>query len=492
MIGARNIVFALVAIIAAGCVTVGPDYRKPELPLPEAWSRTGSSDNSATLSFRAEELSRWWECMGDPVLTGLIEQAIKEGTDLRAARARLMEARARAGLAGAQLFPSLTGSASGSRSKSSREVGSGNTRTFYSIGFDASWELDVFGGIRRGIEAAHADLEGAEAVLYATQVSLAAEVALNYVTARSYMERLYIARKNLESQSETLQLTDWRNQAGLASSLVVDQARTNLEQTRSRIPALSIGLAEAENRLAVLLGRAPGAVREILSTEALVPEVPDSIAIGIPVQALGNRPDVRIAERKLAAETARVGQAIAARYPGFSVNAYIGLEALTLGGLDSGNAIARSVMGRMFGTIFDAGRLRRQVEIRDAIQEQALIAYEASVLAALEDVENALVSLSENRNQQAALQSAAEAAHNAALLARHLYTGGMIDFQTVLDTERTQFTVEENLAIAKANGASALIRLYKALGGGWSPAEASVVEDATNGDGNGKIDGGGT
>ena len=490
MIGARKIVFAAVTIMAAGCVTVGPDYRKPELPVPEVWSRTGSADNSIA-PYRAEELSRWWERLGDPVLTSLIEQALKNGTDLRAAQARLMESRARAGLAGAQMFPSLTASASGSRSKGSRETGSGNTRVFFSAGFDASWEIDVFGGIRRGIEAAKADLEGAEASLYATRVSLAAEVALNYVTARSYMERLEIARKNLESQSETRQLTDWRNQAGLVSSLDVDQARTNLEQTRSRIPALNIGLAEAENRLAVLLGQAPGAVREMLSSEAPVPAVPDAIAIGIPAQALGNRPDVRIAERKLAAETARVGQAIAARYPGFSVNASLGLEALTIGALDSGRAVARSIVGRMFGTLFDGGRLRRQVEIRDAIQEQALIAYEASVLAALEDVENALVSLSENRNQQEALQAAAEAANNAALLARHRYTGGMIDFQTVLDTERTQFTVEENLAISRANGASSLIRLYKALGGGWPSADASAVENS-NDDAEGQTDGGGT
>ena len=487
MIGARNIVFAAVAVIAAGCAMVGPDYRKPELPVPEAWSRTGSPDNS---SLQTEELSRWWECMGDPVLTSLIEQALKGGTDLRVAQARLMEARARAGFAGAQMFPSLTASASGSRSKGSKETGSGNTRTFYSVGFDASWELDVFGGIRRGIEAAQADLESAEAGFYATQVSLAAEVALNYVTARSYMERLDIARKNLASQSETHQLTDWRNQAGLASSLDVEQAYTNLEQTRSRIPALSISLAESENRLAVLLGQVPGAVHEMLSSEAPVPSVPDTIAIGIPAQALGNRPDVRVAERKLAAETARVGQAIAARYPGFSLHASFGLEALTLGGLDSGNAIARSIMGRAFGTLFDGGRLRRQVEIRDAIQEQALITYEASVLAALEDVENALVSLSENKNQQEALQSATEAARNAALLARHLYTGGMIDFQTVLNTERTLFTVEENLAIAKASGTSSLIRLYKALGGGWSPMDASAVESAKD-DGDGEMDGGG-
>jgi NodT family efflux transporter outer membrane factor (OMF) lipoprotein len=284
---------------------------------------------------------------------------------------------------------------------------------------------------------------------------------------------------------ETLQLTDWRNQAGLASSLDVEQARSNLEQTRSRPPVLRTGLAEAENRLAVLLGKAPGTVRGSLSTGAPVAAVPDAGATGIPAQKLANRPDISSSERRLAAETARVGQAVAARYPGFSLNGSIGLEAFTLGALGNGSAVTRSILGNVFVTVFDGGRLRKQVEIQDALQEQALIAYEASVLTALEEVENALVSLYESRNQQAALRFAAEAARNAALLARFRYNGGLIDFQTVLDTERTQFTVEESLAIAKADGASSLIRLYKALGGGWSPMAATAGEV-------GNKDGGGT
>ena len=476
MIGARNLVFAAAAaVIAAGCA-VGPDYRKPELSVPAGWV---GADNSI-MSSRVEELSRWWKCLDDPVLTNLIEQALNDGTDMRAARAKLVEARARRGLAGAQMFPTLTASGSGSRSRGSKETGSGTTRTFYSAGFDASWEPDIFGGVRRGIEAAQADLEGAEAGMYGTQVSLAAEVALNYVEARSYQERLAIAEKNFASQTETYDLTKWRNQAELASSLDVERARTNLEQTRSRIPALGISLAEAENRLAVLIGRAPGAVHEMLSAEAPVPDVPETVAVGIPAQALANRPDIRVAERRLAAETARVGQVMANRYPGFSLSASFGVEALTIGALDSGRALTRGIVGRVFGTLFDGGRLRRKVDIQSAVQEQALIAYEASVLVALEEVENALVSLYENRRQQAALQSAVESAHNAALLARHLYTGGMIDFQVVLDSERTQFTVEESLATAKAGGASSLIRLYKALGGGWQSQDASAAKADEN------------
>jgi outer membrane protein TolC len=196
---------------------------------------------------------------------------------------------------------------------------------------------------------------------------------------------------------------------------------------------------------------------------------------------LRQRPDVQAAERKLAAETARVGQAMAARYPGFTLSGSIGLEALTLGALGTSGAVTRSLLTNVAGVIFDGGRLRRQVEIQDAVQEQALIGYEAAVLIALEDVENALVSLADNRQRQAALRDAADAAQNAAVLARHRYTGGLIDFQSVLDTERTVLTVEDNLATAEAEGASALIRLYKALGGGWSPESSGDAAAITTG-----------
>jgi outer membrane protein TolC len=196
---------------------------------------------------------------------------------------------------------------------------------------------------------------------------------------------------------------------------------------------------------------------------------------------LRQRPDVQAAERKLAAETARVGQAMAARYPGFTLSGSIGLEALTLGALGTSGAVTRSLLANVAGVIFDGGRLRSQVEIASAIQEQALIEYEAAVLTALEDVENALVSLDENRRRQAALRDAAEAARNAALLARHRYTAGLVDFQPVLDTERTVLTVEDSLASAYAEGATALIRLFKALGGGWSPASSGDAAENTTG-----------
>jgi len=462
-----------VALMVSGCAAVGPDYVSPTPDVPAAWQR-GDMTAGVTTAETIGDVSQWWLHFSDPRLSELIEQSLRGNTDLRSAQARLREARARRVLAGANLFPTVTTSASARQSKGSAEVGSGNTTELYSAGFDASWEPDVFGGVRRGTEAAQVDLEASTASLYNTQVSLVAEVARNYVELRAFQTRLAIARNNLASQAETLQLTDWRAQAGLVSSLDVEQARANVEQTRAQIPSLETSLAESEHRLAILLGQAPGALREKLAAPAPIPTVSDQVAIGIPADVLRRRPDVRAAERQLAAETARIGQAEAARYPNFTLSGSIGLEALSLGAL-GGNAVTRSLLASVRQTIFDAGRLRQQVEIQNAIQERALVSYEAAVLTALQDVENALVSLANSRDRQAALRSAVEAARNAALLARNRYASGLIDFQTVLNTERTVLTIEDSLASAEAEGATALVQLYKALGGGWPAATSDAA-----------------
>lgn len=402
-----------------------------------------------------------------------MEEALLASPDLHSARARLREARARRAVTASGRFPSVEASGTASRSRSSEEAGSGATRNFFSAGFDASWELDVFGGVRRSIEAADADLESSRASLHDTRVSLLAEVALNYIDVRTQHIRIGIARSNLATQSETLQLTAWRAEAGLASSQDVEQARSNREQTRAQVPSLETGLAEAEHRLDILLGEAPGTLHARLAVAADLPAVPDQIAVGIPADALRQRPDVRAAERRLAAETARVGVAEAARYPGFRLSGSIGLEALTLGALGSSRAATSSLLGGITAPIFDAGRLRKQVEIQEAVREQAQVAYEQTVLGALQDVENALVALARNRERREALTNAVASARNAAQWARQRYSAGLIDFQSVLDTERSVLSVEDSLASTRADGVLALIRLYKALGGGWSSDSAS-------------------
>jgi NodT family efflux transporter outer membrane factor (OMF) lipoprotein len=465
----------------AGCA-VGPTYHKPETEAPAKWSRLETTATPPANAGARGDLGQWWRGLHDPLLSELVDRAQRRNLDLRKAQARLREVRARLGVAGAARFPSVEASASASRSGSSAgpAVAGGNTAAItgnqFSVGFDASWELDVFGGVRRSIEAAEADEESVMASLDDARVSLVAEVARNYVEVRSLQIRLGIARTNLASQTETLELTELRAQAGLVNSQDVEQARSNREQTLAQTPSLEISLAEAEHRLDILLGEAPGALHARLSAGGPLPEVPSRVAVGIPADTLRQRRDVRAAERKLAAETARVGVAEAARYPSFKLSGSIGLEALVQGG--SGSAgVFYSLLGGITAPIFNAGRLKNQVVAQDAVREQAQVAYAQTVLTALQEVENALVSLARNRERGEALTRAAEAARTAAELARQRYGAGVIDFQSVIDTQRTVLSVEDSLASTRADSVLALIRLYKALGGGWSEQTESQPAD---------------
>ncbi len=464
----HHLLILLACARLTACMAVGPDYVPPELEVPAAWQQVDPATHPATHAAATEALSRWWQGLNDPMLSALVDEALQAAPDLRNAQARLRESRARRAVAASDQYPSVTASGTGRRSRSSEETGSGDTRSLYNAGFDATWELDVFGGVRRGVEAADADLAASVENLRDARVSLAAETALNYVEVRALQTRLAIARDNLASQSETLQLTSWRYQAGLVGSQDVEQARTNLEQTRSQIPSLEISLAEAEHRLDILFGHPPGTLHARLAEPAPLPAAPERIAVGIPADTLRQRPDVKAAERKLAAETARVGVAEAARYPAFKISGSIGVEALELSALGNRGAATTSLLAGITAPVFNAGRLRNQVRIQDAVREQALVAYEKAVLTALQEVENALVAIARNDERTRALASAVASAENAAELARQNYSAGLIDFQSVLNTERTVLSVSDSLANTRADGLLALIRLYKALGGGWS------------------------
>ncbi len=462
----RRAIFALLGLALSSCAAVGPDYQPPKIAVPAAWNNSGG--NIAQQD--REDLEEWWRNLKDPLLTELIEEALRTSPDILSARSKLREARARRAIAGADYYPTVAGSGSASRSKSSTETGSGKIHELYQAGFDASWELDIFGGVRRNVEAAQSAFQASTASLADTRVSLAAEVATNYIQIRSQQVRLKITRANLASQEETLQLTQWRAQAGLVSSQDVEQARSNLEQTRAQLPSLEISQIQAEHALEILLGKPPGALQQRLATAANLPLIPNRLAIGIPADTLRQRPDIRVAERNLAAETARLGVAEAARYPTFKLSGSIGLEALTLSGLLNSGADKASLLGGITAPIFNAGKLRNQVEVQDAVREQARISYEQSVLSALSEVENALVSLDRSGSQSEALAAATTAAQNAADLAKQRYSAGLIDFQAVLDAERTVRSNADSLATARADRVLALIRLYKALGGGWQPA----------------------
>jgi len=472
--GAVAAVVSLVLLLN-GCIAP-TRAAKPAITVPPSWN----SVNADTVQSPAGDLSQWWKRFGDDILSDLIGQALKNNTSLRTARANLREARAERNLAAANRFPTVTASLSGTGNASNSPGGS--TGNVLSEGLDASWEPDVFGSYGNALKAARADVGNSEATLQNTLVSLVAEVALDYVDLRSYQMRLEISRQNAASEAETLQITEWRAQAGLVSSIDVEQARYTLEQTRAGVPSLEIEVAQSEHALSALLSVSPGTLSHQLAAPAPIPSVPDTVAIGIPADTLRQRPDVRAAEQKIVAETARLGQKNAARYPTFSLSGSFLVEQLlgtasggavsggTTIALMGGTTLLGSGSGTITQTLFDHGRIRQQIEIQSAVQEQAVISYESTVLTALQDVEDSLVSFEKSRERLASLNTAADAARNAAALARTRYTAGLVDFQTVLDTERTVLSIEDSAAQTQADRTTALIKLYKALGGGWSSA----------------------
>ena len=461
-------VTVLFMIMLGGCVTVGPDYSAPDISSPAAW-HSQLQKGLASTEVSSRELARWWTTLGDPVLSNLIDRAVTGNLDIKEAKARVYEARARRGLSKADLFPTLDASGSVTRSRSNERESE-----LYSSGFDAGWEIDIFGGTRRSIEAAEADLQASGEDLRDVLVSLTAEVALNYVELRMYQAQLAAAEENLRLQQETYELTQWRCQTGLDDELAVQQARYNLESTRSEIPALRSSVEESKNKIAVLLGKQPGTLGGELETQAPIPVVPLEIAVGIPADMLRRRPDVRKAERELAAQTARIGEATADLYPKFRLAGSIGLESSRSSSLTKSSSSFWSIGPSLSWNIFDAGAIRRNIEVQSALQEQYLAAYEAAILNALEEVENAVVAYAEEQNRRNALSEAVQAAQQAVELSQTKYRAGMIDFATLLDAQRSLLSYQNQLVQSDGTVTSNLVRLYKVLGGGW---EAPVAEE---------------
>ena len=453
---------AVLALWLAGCAAgIQPAHPSLDVAVPTAWSSAASPENAAATSLVA-----WWQGFEDPQLTDLVTQALQSHTSVRSAQAALQQARAQVYVQNAGLVPRVGASASAQRGKS----GGSSASNSFQVGLDASWEPDVFGGQRSAIAASQADALAAEANLGAVQVSLAAEVALNYITLRSLQERLAIAHSNLASQQETLQISQWRLQAGVVTSLVTEQARAATAQTAAQIPALQASLAQSRHALAVLTGQAPGALEQALADVRPLPQPANTLALAIPADTLRQRPDVRAAEQRVSAAWARVAQADAARYPDFRLSGSLGLRALTLGALSNGASVANSLLASVSGALLDGGAARAQVRVQEASAEQVRLNYQATVLTALTDVEDALVALRGDRERLVQLHIAAEAAQNAALLANDRYTSGLIDFQTVLETQRTLLSTQDSVANTAASLSADHVRLYKALGGGWQPA----------------------
>lgn len=459
----------MIVLALSGCATVGPDYVRPDTSLSTTWHSELKGGLIAE-EISPQTLAEWWYTLNDPELSSLIERAVTGNLDLKNAWARVREARARRGIAKAGLFPTLDASGSATWTESNNDTGTNRTSQtsdLYTASFDAGWEIDIFGGVRRSIEAAEADIGASQEDLRDVLVSLLAEVAVNYIDLRTFKSRLSIAESNLESQNETYQLTLWRYQAGLSDELSVQQARYNLENTRGQLPTLRTGKEEALNRIAVLLGEQPGEVHSLLEHQGSMPVIPLTLAIGIPADVLRNRPDVRRAERELAAQSARIGVATADLYPKLTLSGSIGFETLKMNASPTSQTWSSSVGPGITWAIFRAGAICQNIEVQSALHEQALIVYEAAILSALEDVENALVAYAEEQNRRDNLQEAAQAAQKAAELAKLNYESGLTDFNNVLDAQRSLLTFQDQLAQSNATVTSNLVRLYKALGGGW-------------------------
>jgi len=460
---------AVLSLWTFGACAVGPDYVPPDISAPRAW-HTELRGGVVSEASDPRALAEWWETLEDPVLSSLIGQAVEGNLDLEQARARVREARARLGITRAGLFPTLEARGSGNVNHKRLHEGESTESWRHSEVLDAGWELDLFGGTRRSVEASEADLEAGREDLRDVLVSLLSETALSYVEIRVTQARLMTAEANLKAQEDTWQMAQWRFEAGLTTQLDVEQARYNLESTRSQIPPLRSSLEAARNRIAVLLGERPGEVHPELDKPAAVPVPPLGVAVGVPADLLRRRPDIRRAERRLAAQTARIGEATAELYPKFSLLGSIGLETLSTAGLSSAasRAATLGIGPSVSWAIFRAGAVRKNIEVQNALQEQALVQYESTLLSALEEVENALTAYAEEQERRKALAEAARAAGQAAELAREKYRAGLIDFSDVLEAERSLLSLQDREVESRGAVTANLVRLYKALGGGWT------------------------
>ena len=475
---------ALLLTFMAGCA-VGPQYHPPRLQAPEKWhSPLEGGLTSQRPSPR--ELAQWWTTLGDPILTHLEERAVKGNLDVKKAIYRVREARALRGMEKARLFPYLDVGASAREYRTSAyqveklppgTKRRGEEKKLYQVGLDSSWELDIFGGIRRSAEAAQAQLEATREGLRDVLVTLSAEVALNYVDVRTYQARLAAARANMEAQERIYQLNLSRYRAGLIDELAVEQSRYVLENTRSQIPALETALEKAMNRLAVLLGEKPGTLHKELAEAKPIPVPPVKVAVGIPADTLRQRPDVRRAERELAAATARIGVAKAELYPKFNLSGTIGLESVSSGHLWEWVSRTSNFGLHIFWQIFHAGELRQNVKVQTARQKQAFFQYQSTVLHALEEVEDALVAYAKEQQRLESLKKATHAAQRAYGLAWDRYKAGLVDFTSVLDAERALQDYQDRLAESQGRVTSNLVRIYKALGGGWSYMESLAQKE---------------
>lgn len=464
--GWKAVVCVILLSILSGCM-VGPNYRRPETTAPAKWNEVTESTAAAPL-----DLGTWWTSFKDPELDSLIERAVLSNKDLKVAQARVREARAQAGVVASDLFPGLNAAAGYSRSRSSENAssgGGGSTSDFnlFQAGFDAAWEIDIFGGTRRAVEAARAEIQASEENLRDLLVSLLAEVARSYLQVRGTQLRLAIARDNIDAQRKSLDLVTGRLQAGLSNELDAAQAKAQLASTEAQVPTLDAQLKQSIYQLGVLLGQEPGLLLEELSRAAPIPGAAPEIPAGLPSDLLRRRPDIRRAERELAAATARIGVATADLFPKFSLTGALGLQSVSLGDFFTSASRFWTIGPSVRWPVFDAGRVRANIQVQNARQEQALAQYEKTVLSSFADVESSLVAYLREQESRRSFADSVEASRRAVEIANELYTQGLVDFLNVLVNQRALYQSQDQLAQSEQKVVTDLVAVYKALGGGW-------------------------
>lgn len=466
----------VLALLAGGCAnipSVGPDYHKPETKSPANWTEplAGGETNSAAAT------AAWWKNFHDGELDSLITRAVSSNLDLRIAQSRVREARAQYSGAFADLWPTVDGGGGYSRIRASKHVpvlgtpnlppGSSYEDNVYVAGFDASWEIDVFGGKRRAVEAAKAQLTASEFGQRDVLVTLLGEVARNYVELSGCQKRLTIALENIEAQEKSLAITQNRFTNGLATDLDVEQAKTVLATTRAAVPTLESLTQVTIHRLEGLLGQQPGTLQTELAEAAPIPAQPPQVPVGLPAELLLRRPDVSHAERQLAAATANIGVAKSDLFPKFYLTGIAGLESASADDWFTSGSRFWSIGPTVQWRIFDAGRIRANIKVKNAQQEQALAGYEQTVLTAFEEVENNLVLYAKEQARRRSLEDAVVASQKSLATADKLYGSGLTDFIHVLDAERSLYQTQDALVQSDRTVSTDLIALYKSLGGGW-------------------------
>jgi multidrug efflux system outer membrane protein len=460
---------------AALCAcAVGPNYQRPVTPVPPQFANVGQPGfNGADIE------AKFWTLFNDPRLDRLVNDALSANKDLQRARANLRASRAARRLAGFDLFPTVTAAGSYSHARESRNqlpafISEERTLDSVDVGFDAFWELDFFGRVRRGIQAARAEEQASAASLRDAQVTITAEVARNYFVLRGLQDQLAVAVRNSDNQAQTLKVTQARLEAGRGTELDSARAEAQLKTTLASIPLLESSIATTIYRLSVLTGRLPDALTTDLQVAEPLRELPALNAVGDPATLLRRRPDIRVAERSLAASTARIGVAIGDLFPKVTFTGSIGYNAATFRGIGKSGSDTYTVGPGISWAAFDLGRVGAQIKIAHAQADADLAAYESSVLGALEETEGALVTYGRAQSRRDLLTQAATASERAADLARQRFQGGLTDFVNVLEAERDALSVQDSLAQSRTQTATALVAVYKALGGGWvdEPLEA--------------------